>query len=147
MKNLLIPFLFAPFFCFAQISISTGLLATGQDNFETGLMYTGTITLKNEALSSGLKFGKSNIKEVDFTYLQFFIGPHFQNFHIGLTIDQTFARYENLKLEYQGIGLRFAGYFPLVESFGVIAEVNPGISGDGQKYIQLLTGVSYNFKQ
>lgn len=147
MKYLLIPFLFAPFFCFAQFSVSTGLLTTGQDNFETGLMYTGTVTLKNEALSSGLKFGKSEIKGANFTYLQFFIGPYFQNFHVGLTFDQTFAKYEDIKIEYQGIGLRLAGYFPLVESFGVIAEVNPGISGDGQKYVQLLAGVSYNFKQ
>lgn len=143
MKNSLIIFLFLPILSFSQMSLGTGLLAVGDKNIETGLAYTGSVTFKNDRLASGVKFSRSTIKEVDFNYVQLFIGPHFKNFHIGVTFDYSFSKYENLKSENHGLGIRAAGYVELIEHVGIFAEVNPGFDGSGSKYIQILTGAFY----
>ena len=143
MKNSIIILLFLPILSFSQISIGTGLLAVGDKNIETGLAYTGSVTFKNDRLASGVKFSRSTIKEVDFNFIQLFIGPHFKNFHVGVTFDYSFSKYENLKVENHGLGIRAAGYFELIEHFGIFAEVNPSFDGSGVKYIQALAGAFY----
>jgi len=142
MKNLLILLVFLPVISFSQLSISAGLLATGS---ETGIMYSGSAIVKNDRLYFGAKFGTSEIKEARFNYFQLSIGPHFGPFQIGVTFDQFFGSYENIRIERQGIGIRLAGYFRLSGSFGVTAEVNPGIDGHGGKRLQALAGLFYDF--
>ena len=133
----------SPLVSFSQISLGTGLLAVGDKNIETGLAYTGAAMFKNDRLASGIKFSRSTIKEVDFNFIQLFIGPHFNSFHIGVTFDYSFSKYENLKVENHGLGIRAAGYFELIKHLGIFAEVNPGFDGSGSKYIQILFGGFY----
>lgn len=124
-----------PAFSLAQVSIGAGFLSTGSKGLETGFSVTASAGLQNEAMSCGLKFTTSEIKGARFNRYQFYIGPRFRDLHLGITIDQGFARFGDLTAESQGLGIRAAYYYEFMNGVGIMAEVNPGFDGDRGKWI------------